>query len=124
MAKRLADYERDFISTIYGDGDLCTVEHLAEVFNVSVSTIRRVIKAERRSPVEPESLTVGQVAVFLNVGENTVYRLCKNGDIVHHRIGSGRGTIRITRENLRQYLSRRQVEYQPSEIVEDFLGLP
>lgn len=48
-------------------------------------------------------LTVRQVAERLQVSAASVYQLCAEGRIAHHRLGVGRGTIRITEEQLRQY---------------------
>jgi excisionase family DNA binding protein len=48
--------------------------------------------------------TVKQVAERLQVSAQVVYQLCALRRIVHVRIGSGRGTIRITEAALQQFL--------------------
>ena len=49
-------------------------------------------------------LTVSQVAERLNVSQSIVYSLVDKGLIVCHRIGLGRGAIRISEEDLARYL--------------------
>jgi excisionase family DNA binding protein len=59
--------------------------------------------ADRVTPAETsqaDSLTVSQVAERLNVAVNTVYSLCASRKLRHHRVGEGRGTIRITNSDL------------------------
>jgi excisionase family DNA binding protein len=51
-------------------------------------------------------LTVKQVAEQLRLSEPMVYLLCKRGDLGHHRFGNGRGTIRITEEDLAAFVER------------------
>lgn len=48
-------------------------------------------------------LTVAQAAERLNVAAKTVYDLCGSGKLAHHRIGAGRGTIRIKPGDLEEY---------------------
>ena len=50
-------------------------------------------------------LTVSQVAEKLNVSESNVYALIAAGHLACHRIGVGRGTIRISTEDLDAYLA-------------------
>lgn len=45
-------------------------------------------------------LTVKQAAAFLNCSDDLIYDLCSSGQLVHHRIGKGKGTIRIPRNAL------------------------
>ena len=49
-------------------------------------------------------LTVIDVAKRLNCSESLVYALCAEGKLLHHRIGVGRGTIRVTEEQLAKLL--------------------
>jgi excisionase family DNA binding protein len=49
-------------------------------------------------------LTTKQVAERLQVSANVVYKLCSERKIDHVRIGSGRGTIRITEAALQSFL--------------------
>lgn len=48
--------------------------------------------------------TVKQVAEYLTVSETIVYRLIESGEMKAHRIGIGRGTIRVSDEQLKDYL--------------------
>ncbi len=49
-------------------------------------------------------LTVKQVAEQLNLTAQLVYQLIQAGKIPVHRFGNGRGTIRISREDLDQFI--------------------
>jgi excisionase family DNA binding protein len=55
-------------------------------------------------------VTVPQAAAVLEVTPALVYRLCAAGRLAHRRIGLGRGTIRITAEDLAAYLESVKVE--------------
>ena len=48
-----------------------------------------------------EYMNIKEVADYLRLHQNTVYRLCKNGEIPHQRIGT---TIRVHKEDLASYL--------------------
>lgn len=50
--------------------------------------------------------TVQEVAFRLGVSRGSVYELVKQGRLAAHRVGSGRGTIRISEADLRTYLKR------------------
>jgi excisionase family DNA binding protein len=53
----------------------------------------------------PENLmTVKEVADYLRLGDRHVRRLIKSGDISHLRIGYGRGHVRVTPEQLQEYI--------------------
>ena len=49
-------------------------------------------------------LKVRDTAERLNVSESCVYQLVEAGKLACHRIGIGRGAIRISEEDIRQYL--------------------
>ena len=49
-------------------------------------------------------LTVREVARRLNVNRSTVYELVSNGRLSCHRVGLGRGTIRVSADDLDRYL--------------------
>jgi excisionase family DNA binding protein len=49
-------------------------------------------------------LTVKQTAGRLNVSESTVYALIKNGLLRSHRVGVGRGVIRVSESAIAEYL--------------------
>lgn len=52
-----------------------------------------------------EMLTVSQVAARMAVSPSLVYQLIDSGKLGHHRIGNGRGTIRVSESDLEAYLS-------------------
>lgn len=49
----------------------------------------------------PELMTVPEVAAVLRVSKMTVYRLIKNGDLDHRRVGR---SFRIMTASLRSYM--------------------
>ena len=60
-------------------------------------------------------LTVKDIAAYFQVDAKTVYGLIEEGLIVCHRIGLGRGTIRVSEKDLASYLaSVRCVAAEPS----------
>ena len=54
---------------------------------------------------EIKLLTVTQAAEALNVSVRTVRNLIASGTLAHHRIGTGRGVIRISVEALQAHLN-------------------
>jgi len=50
--------------------------------------------------IEAKSLTVKDASKLLNVSADAVYQMCDSGTLKHHRIGAGRGTIRILSADL------------------------
>lgn len=63
---------------------------------------------ERR---DRESLySVRQVAAQLGLAATTVYSMCRQRQIMHVRIGTGRGAIRISADALATYLSQATVQ--------------
>lgn len=51
-------------------------------------------------------LTVKNVAERLNISPSCVYQLVESGQLAHHRIGLGRGAIRVTEDDLTNYLDQ------------------
>lgn len=49
-------------------------------------------------------LTVKQVAERLGVSKAQGYALCSSGKLPHHRMGNGRGAIRVSEEQLAAFL--------------------
>ena len=57
-----------------------------------------------------------QLAERLNVSLSTVYSLVETGRIACHRIGVGRGAVRVSEEQLAEYLeSTRRETREPTE---------
>jgi excisionase family DNA binding protein len=64
-------------------------------------------------------LTVKQVAALLNISATCVYQLVATGRLPNHRIGVGRGAIRIDDSDLLAYLDRSRVDeadHQPPRV--------
>ena len=59
-------------------------------------------------------LTIAEVAERLRIGRTTAYQLVQQGKIAAHRIGAGRGAIRISEEDLNAYLASCREQNQPS----------
>ena len=57
-------------------------------------------------------LTVQEVADCLRCSRALVYALCEKGRLTHHRVGLGRGTIRIAAADLETFLETVRVEPQ------------
>jgi excisionase family DNA binding protein len=49
-------------------------------------------------------LKIQQVAKRLNASDSFVYGLIAGGRLKHHRLGKGQGGIRVTEEQLQEYL--------------------
>lgn len=49
-------------------------------------------------------LTVQEVAERLSISRAAAYQLVDSGKLAHHRIGVGRGVIRVSEEDLSLYL--------------------
>jgi len=60
-------------------------------------------------------LTVPETAERLKVSKSCVYQLVETGKIPCHRIGTGRGAIRISETDLEEYLTECRSEMQTSE---------
>lgn len=58
-------------------------------------------------PVEP--LRIKDIARALRVTDVTMYREIKSGRLVHYRVGTGRGSIRVPRAAFTQYLAERGI---------------
>ena len=55
-------------------------------------------------------LTVAQVSERLNVSAKIVYALIESGQLVSHRFGVGRGTIRVSEADLQAYITSCRLE--------------
>lgn len=58
-------------------------------------------------------LTVKDVSERLGISRGSVYELVKQGRLGAHRVGSGRGTIRVSESDLRAYLEECRVGGDP-----------
>jgi excisionase family DNA binding protein len=55
-------------------------------------------------------MTVPAAAKYLEVSTTLIYDLCARGDLAHHRLGIGRGTIRVIQADLDAYMAKCRVE--------------
>lgn len=84
------------------------------------ATSRRRLKRARlvEGKAEAKSLTAAQVAARMNVSRDCVYDLCRVGRLAHHRVGKGRGTIRIKPADVADFERRSLIETSAGPIVE------
>lgn len=54
-------------------------------------------------------MNVREAAAELEISQSAVYALCAKGLLPHARLGVGRGTIRISKDDLRAYVESRRV---------------
>jgi excisionase family DNA binding protein len=66
------------------------------------------VPAAQQAPDNPP-LRVKVVADALRVDKATVYREIAAGRLASYRVGSGRGTIRVSRDAFQQYLDDRGI---------------
>jgi len=126
IAKRRRDSAADF-DVLSTNSQVFERDGAIEPPNLhSHSTSLLDVEREREAEAPPDAgpFTVRQAAAAMNVDDRTVYSLCSNGELAHHRIGVGRGTIRISQVDLQRYLSRQRVEFRVAEAAEDHLFGP
>jgi len=61
---------------------------------------------------QPQLLTVREVSTRLRVSPSLVYQLVEAGKLACHRIGTGRGAIRVSSSDLEAYLQGCRSERQ------------
>ena len=65
---------------------------------------------------EKTLLTVKEAAALVKLSIGAVYALCNSGTLPHHRLGQGRGAIRIDRVDLLRYVEEcRPASRSPEE---------
>ncbi len=62
-----------------------------------------------------DMLTVAETAERLRCSRALIYQLCERGRLPHHRLGVGRGTIRVLEGDLELFLKQNRVEAPPAE---------
>jgi excisionase family DNA binding protein len=70
-------------------------EHFRKITDDIPAAILAVGSVLADEQVAARPLKVGEAAKMLQVSADAVYSLCETGKLKHHRIGNGRGTIRI-----------------------------
>jgi len=66
-------------------------------------------KSQLGGAPDSQMYTVQEASRLLHVCASLIYTLCSRGKIEHHRYGLGRGTIRISKGALLQYLNYSRV---------------
>ena len=66
-------------------------------------------------------LTVAEASVRYSIPERTIYALCKDGQLAHHRVGTGGGRIMIKPADLDRHLHQTRVEPRSADSVEDLI---
>jgi excisionase family DNA binding protein len=69
-------------------------------------------------------MTVKEASERYGIPERTIYALCKDGQLVHHRVGTGRGRILIRSVDLDQHLRQSRVEAQSTDSVDYLFDSP
>ncbi|MDX3582007.1 helix-turn-helix domain-containing protein [Streptomyces europaeiscabiei] len=70
--------------------------------------VELISPAQKQAPVG-EPLRVKDIAAALRVDASTVYAEIKAGRIESYRVGTGRGTIRVSRAAFLRYLAERGI---------------
>ncbi len=70
-----------------------------------LTDVKEIPQPKQRRADPSELLTVRELADFLRVSPALVYRLVEEGKIACHRIGMGRGAIRVRRQDVDDYLA-------------------
>ena len=79
----------------------CGQQEINGVMDAASVTLSKRESRRSTQPIDAVLLTVKQAAEHYNIGERTLYRLVKGGELPHHRIGSA---IRIKPMELERYL--------------------
>ena len=66
-------------------------------------------------PNDNPLLTVTETAERLRCSRALVYQLCESGRLPHHRLGVGRGTIRVSELDIESYLEKTRIEAPPPQ---------
>lgn len=75
---------------------------------------RSVAQEQAREDVSEKTLlTVKEAAALVKLSIGAVYALCNSGTLPHHRLGQGRGAIRIDRQDLLRYVEECRVGAAP-----------
>lgn len=72
-------------------------QHTADDVSAALLTLAAALTAGQ---ADDKPLTVQEAAARLKVSPDTVYDLCASKKLAHHRIGGGRGSIRINPADL------------------------
>ncbi|MEV7983357.1 helix-turn-helix domain-containing protein [Streptomyces sp. NPDC086519] len=71
--------------------------------------VELISPAQAQAPESAEPLRVKDIATALRVDPSTVYAEIKAGRLESYRVGTGRGTIRVSRTAFTQYLAERGI---------------
>ena len=60
-------------------------------------------------------MTPAAAAECLEISRSLVYELCRAGDLPHHRVGRGRGLIRLEPADVLAYKAARRTDARPPD---------
>lgn len=63
-------------------------------------------------------LSVKAVARLLSVSPKTIYKIISKGTLKAHRVGVGRGTIRVSEDQLSEYLRECEKTTKPHQAIQ------
>lgn len=69
----------------------------------------QITPVPERAPERKEPLRVKEIAAALRVAPPTVYAEIRSGRLASYRVGTGRGTIRVSRETFKNYLTEQGI---------------
>jgi excisionase family DNA binding protein len=90
----------------------------------AVAVLNSMLAALQPTGDSDAPLTVKEASERYGIPERTIYALCKDGQLVHHRVGTGRGRILIRSVDLDQHLRQSRVEVQSTDSVDYLFDSP
>jgi excisionase family DNA binding protein len=57
--------------------------------------------------------TIADISDLLKISQSNAYALVETGKLVAHRIGVGRGTIRVSEDDLQEFLGQSRSQREP-----------
>ncbi|OPA77445.1 hypothetical protein BVG16_13380 [Paenibacillus selenitireducens] len=72
-------------------------DFISEIKEVLLNELREAINQEIPKILDQRRMTVAQAAKYIDVSEDILYLMCKEGVIPHYRAGSERSTRQIIR---------------------------
>jgi excisionase family DNA binding protein len=76
--------------------------------------VNRIVASANASE-QSKLLTVAETAERLRCSRALVYQLCESGKLPHHRLGLGRGTIRVSQTDIELFLEQSRVKAPPPQ---------
>ena len=99
-------------------------QHKNERFSTprdTVAILNTILAAMQPVGDSDAPMTVREASERYRIAERTIYALCKDGQLVHHRVGTGQGRILIKPADLDRHLQQSRVEARSTDSVEDLI---